>query len=76
MRAKRAKAGSADPVPGTTTQTPAPIETRLLPLIDVALAQFAGRGLVPVSEVVDVLLDLRTEILLDSSLAELFDLSR
>jgi hypothetical protein len=45
-------------------------------LIDVALAQFAGRGLVPVSEVVDVLLDLRTEILLDSSLAELFDLSR
>ena len=43
--------------------------------IDAALATLAHRHTVPAAEVADILLDLRTQILLGTALAELCDIS-
>lgn len=51
----------------TTPAEPAP----LLPMVDAALQQMVGRGLVESIEVVDLLLDLRSRVVLERALEEM-----
>ena len=58
---------TADPEPPARpviVASPIEVQSRLRPLIDEALLRFTGRGLVASSEVVDLLLDMRSQIVL------------
>ncbi len=74
MRPRRDRTESAHREPNASrgfAESRLATEARLLTLIDAALTGFAGRNSVAVSEVADTLLDLRAQILFDSTLAEL-----
>jgi hypothetical protein len=62
---------SESPSPITADASAANAAPRLLPMIDEALGSFTGRNLVTAVEVVDLLLDLRSEVELERSLFEL-----
>ena len=51
----------------TTPAEPTP----LLPMVDAALQQMVGRGLVESVEVIDLLLDLRSRMVLERALEEM-----
>jgi hypothetical protein len=74
MRSKRGKGASTDwaaRAASPAVESCAPIAAKPIALIDAALVRIAGRRSVAVSEVTDILLDLRTQILLDANVAEL-----
>jgi len=60
----------ARPQPDKATPEPSP---RFVSRIDEALRTFTGRNLIAATEVADVLLDLRLQVVLDTTLAELVD---
>jgi len=56
-----------------STVPAAELSPQLVSRIDEALRALTGRNLVATTEVVDLLLDLRLQVTLDSALSELFD---
>ena len=73
---KRSRTSTVDPEPGVRTASvtsPPEVGRRLVAQIDKTLLRFTGRTLVAATEAVDLLLDLRAQILLEAALTDPFD---